>query len=47
MQGVYGGLIIIIMYAAGEGAIEEQFELITDDNIFILTDLSQGIIVQE
>lgn len=43
MQGAYGGLIVIMMYAALEGAIEEEFALITDNNIFILTDLSQDI----
>ncbi len=47
MQGAYGGLVVILMYAAAEGAIEEQFELITQDNIFILTQTSQGILVQE
>ena len=43
MQGAYGGLIVIIMYAGFEAAVEEEFALITDNNIFILTDLSQDI----
>lgn len=47
MQGAYGGLIVILMYAGFEAAIEEQFELITQDNLFILTQTSQGILVQE
>jgi hypothetical protein len=47
MQGAYGGLIVILMYAAGEGAIEEAFELITQNNIFIFTQTSQGILVTE
>jgi len=47
MQGAYGGLIVIIMYAGAQAAVEEEFELITDNNLFILTDSSQGIIVQE
>jgi hypothetical protein len=43
MQGAYGGLIVIIMYAGGQVAVEEEFALITDNNIFILTDLSEEI----
>lgn len=43
MPGAYGGLICILMYAGFESAIEQEFALITDDNQFILTDLSQLI----
>jgi hypothetical protein len=43
MPGVYGGLIVIIIYASQEGAAEEEFALITDNNLFILTDLSEEI----
>ena len=43
MQGAYGGLICILMYAGLEAAVEQEFALITDNNIFILTDLSQEI----
>ena len=43
MQGAYGGLICILIYAGLEGAIEQEFALITDNNVFILTDLSQEI----
>lgn len=43
MQGAYGGLIVIIMYAGAQAAVEEEFALITDNNIFILTDLSEEI----
>jgi hypothetical protein len=42
MEGAYGGLICILAYGVGSGA-EEECALITDDNIFILTDLSQMI----
>ena len=47
MQGAYGGLIVILMYAGLEAAIEEQFELITQNNLFIFTQTSQGILVTE
>ncbi len=47
MQGAYGGLIVVIAYATGEVAKEEEFALITQDNIFILTQLSQEILTQE
>lgn len=43
MQGAYGGLIVVLMYAGLEQAVEQEFALITDNNIFILTDLSQDI----
>lgn len=46
MQGAYGGLIVILMYAGLETAIVDQFALITDNSIFILTDLSQDILTQ-
>jgi hypothetical protein len=46
MQGAYGGLIVIIMYAGGEVAIEGTF-LITQNNINILTQTSNTILVQE
>lgn len=47
MQGAYGGLIIILMYGAGEGAVEQEFELLTQNNLDIFTQTSQGILVQE
>jgi len=37
MQGAYGGLICILLYGTGEGAIEEEFGILTQNNIFILT----------
>ena len=43
MQGAYGGLIVIIMYAGAQAAIEEEFALITQNNLFILTQSSQEI----
>lgn len=43
MQGAYGGLICILMYAAGEAAVDEEFGLLTQDNIFIMTQTSQII----
>jgi hypothetical protein len=47
MQGAYGGLIIILLYGTFEGSAEQQFFLITQDNLDILTQASQEIIVQE
>jgi hypothetical protein len=43
MQGAYGGLICILIYGAGFGAVEEEFALLTENDIFILTELSQEI----
>ncbi|CAB4128042.1 hypothetical protein UFOVP100_5 [uncultured Caudovirales phage] len=47
MQGAYGGLICILMYAGLEGAIEQEFELLTQNNLDIFTQTSQGILIQE
>ncbi len=47
MQGAYGGLICILMYGSGSGAVEEELALITQDNLFIFTQLSQEITATE
>lgn len=47
MQGAYGGLIVILMYGALDAAIDEEFALLTQDNIFVLTQASQEIFVTE
>ncbi len=46
MQGAYGGLIVIIMYAAAEAVVHELF-LITNTGSPILTNLGQEILVTE
>jgi len=46
MNGVYGGLIVILMYAVAEQAADE-FGLITQSGVFINTQTSQNILVQE
>lgn len=46
MPGVYGGLIIILAYAASEVVLEE-FWLITQNGEDILTNTGQRILVQE
>lgn len=43
MQGAYGGLICILMYAMGAGAVEEEHALLTENNLFILTESSLEI----
>jgi acyl-CoA thioesterase len=47
MPGVYGGLVVIMIYAAAEQAVEQEFALITQNNLFIFTQLSQEILAQE
>ena len=47
MNGAYGGLIIIIIYGSGNGIIDSDQFLITQDNKDILTQASQQILVQE
>ncbi len=44
MQGAYGGLIIIVIYATEEGRPLSEFFLITDDNNEIFTDSSDRIL---
>lgn len=46
MQGAYGGLICILMYGAVEAAAEEEYAILTEDNIFILTELSQELFTE-
>lgn len=43
MPGVYGGLIIILVYGIGHVVPEEEFWLITQDGIDILTDTNLRI----
>lgn len=45
MQGAYGGLVVIMIYGVGVESHDEDFALITDNNIFILTDNSDEILV--
>ncbi len=47
MQGAYGGLIIVILYGGGISAPVEEFYLITQSNMDILTQDSDRILVQE
>jgi hypothetical protein len=43
---IYGGLVVIMMYAAAEQAIEQEFALLTQSNLFIYTQLLQYILAQ-
>jgi hypothetical protein len=47
MQGAYGGLIIIIMYAGSTGIDGDDYFLITQNNTDILTQSSLRIFTQE
>jgi len=47
MQGAYGGLIMIILYGGGSSAPFEEFFLITQNNLDIMTQLSLRILAQE
>ena len=48
MQGYYGGLIIVILYAStAENVVVQDFSLLTQNNQLILTQASEEILVQE
>lgn len=47
MQGVYGGLVVIISYASNSGTDADDEYLITQSNLDILTQTSERIFVQE
>jgi hypothetical protein len=47
MPGVYGGLIVILIYAASESVIDQELFLITQGGDPILTNLGQNILVTE
>jgi len=46
MPGVYGGLVVIINYGSAQQADLQEFSLITQSNLFILTQNSDEILVQ-
>ena len=46
MQGAYGGLVVIIMYAGGGEVVQQEDFLITQNDIPILTQASEQIDVQ-
>jgi len=46
MQGAYGGLLIIL-HIGGGGSHPEEFFLITQDNLDILTQSFEKILVEE
>lgn len=46
MQGVYGGLICILIYGTLQGADDEEFAILTENDLFILTETSQNILVE-
>lgn len=47
MQGAYGGLVIIINYASGIASEEEEFVILTENNIQILTEASQQLLTEQ
>jgi len=47
MNWPYGGLIVILIYAAAESVIEQEFYLITQNGEDILTSSNQRILVKE
>ena len=47
MQGVYGGLGCILTYAPPQAADEQEFALLTQDNLLITTQLSENILATE
>lgn len=46
MPGVYGGLIVIIMYSIADQVVHNDFALITEDSIPIFTESSEEILVE-
>lgn len=46
-MGVYGGLVIIMIYASIEQAYEQEYALMTQDNLYIYTQQSQYIWTQQ
>ena len=46
MQGAYGGLIIIILYGSGSSAPTDEFFLLTESGMDILTETLEPILVE-
>jgi len=46
MSCAYGGLIVVLTYAPAQQADLQEFSLITQSNLFILTQASQEILTE-
>ena len=47
MQGAYVRLVVVIMYSVNSASRDEEFSLVTQNDLFILTEASQRILVTE
>lgn len=47
MQGAYGGLICVLIYGTFQSADEQEFSLLTQNDLDILTNLSDEILATE
>ena len=46
MSGVYGGLVVIMIYATAEPAIQDSFAILTESSLPILTEYSDEILTE-
>ena len=47
MQGAYGGLVVIINYAAGQSGTDDNFAILTESSLPILTESSDEILTEQ
>ena len=48
MQGAYGGLIVVLMYGLRSGGPDvEEFNLLTQNDLIITTQLSEELLATE
>lgn len=48
MQGAYGGLIVVLIYGLSSGGPDvEEFNLLTQNDLIITTQLSQELLATE
>jgi len=47
MQGAYGGLVVIIVYATAQAGPQDSFAILTETGVPILTETSQEILTED
>lgn len=47
MQGAYGGLVVILIYATAEGGAQDGFAILTESSLPILTESSEEILTEQ
>jgi len=47
MQGAYGGLVVIMIYATGKSGSLDDFSILTESSLPILTETSDELLTEQ